>query len=305
MIEKELYSSRSSVQVPYLQGEDYDDDETDEILIFEEDGESPTSFEVEEEYEYGVGLHDDLPQGYSMKELEQTVTFVRSSKNPRTGDFDQERKSLLWCIENGYEEAQPGVWSGCWYFTYLFGEEEGKRAWIETMNKRLVKQGGGRARQVSNDNYAAMLMQKEKGKRAFCRGQYKSALDFYLRAEELMGGDIMGMYLVPQQRAELVTLLSNQSECYLRLKKYEEATMQATKALQLDKRHSKSLLRRAKATIGSSEQQGSLMFSSMHFGAAEDLQAIIEMKGEAVPEAQSLISEIEENVNAATTCSEQ
>lgn len=304
MIEKESYSSRSSV--PHLQPEDYDD-ETDEILIFEEDGNAPpSSFEVEEEYEYGVGLHDDLPQGYSLKELEQTVTIVRSSKNANSGAFDQERKSLLWCIENGYEEAQPGVWSGCWYFTYLFGEEEGKRAWVETMNRRLVKEGGGRARQVSPDNYSAMLAQKDKGKRAFCRGQYKSALDFYVSAEELMGGDVMGMYLVPQQRAELVTLLSNQAECYLRLNKYEDAIVQASKALQLDRRHSKSLLRRAKATIRRSEQHGSTLLNSMAAAsAAEDLQAIIEMKGEVVPEAESLITEIEEQTNKISARSEQ
>jgi tetratricopeptide (TPR) repeat protein len=304
MVQRESYSSRSSV--PSLQAEDYDD-ETDEILIFEEDGNAPpSSFEVEEEYEYGVGFHEDLPQGYSLTELEQTVTFVRSSKNLKKGDFDRERKSLLWCIENGYEEVQPGVWSGCWYFTYLFGEDEGKRAWVETMNRRLVKEGGGRARQVSIDNYAAMLLQKDKGKRAFCRAQYKSALDCYVTAEELMGGDIIGMYLVPHQRTELVTLLSNQSECYIRMKKYDEAITQAAKALQLDKRHSKSLLRRAKATLRGAESHGSSAWNSMAAArAAEDLQAIIEMKGEVVPEAESLIEEIEEKLNVTTPISGQ
>ena len=303
----ESYSSRPSVM--NVVSESYEDDETDEILIFEDIGNedtSPSSFLVEEEYEYGVGLHDNLPQGYSLKELEQTVTLVRSSKNPETGDFDRERKPLLWCIENGYEEVQTGVWSGFWYFTYLLGEEEGKRAWVETMNKRLVKEGGGRARQVSSENYSAMLQQKEKGKRAFCRGQYKSALDFYIKAEMFMGGDISGMYLIPQQRAQLVILLSNQAECYLRLNKYDDAILQATKALQLDKRHSKSLLRRAKATIRASEWLGSSLMKSMAAaGAVADLQAIIEMKGEAVPEAQCLMTEIEEKLNASTPCSGQ
>ena len=124
--------------------------------------------------------------------------------------------------------------------------------------------------------------------------------------KELMGGDVMGMYLVPQQRAELVTLLSNQAECYLRLNKYEDAIVQASKALQLDRRHSKSLLRRAKATIRRSEQHGSTLLNSMAAAsAAEDLQAIIEMKGEVVPEAESLIAEIEEQTNKISARSEQ
>ncbi len=301
MIERDSFSSRSSL--PHLLREEADDD-TDEILIFEEGGDTPTAFEVgEEDYDYGVGFDEDLPSGYSMKELEQTVTFVRSSKNPKTGDFDQERKSLLWCIENGCEEAQSGVWSGCWYFTYLLGEEEGKRAWMESRNKRLVKEGGGRACQVSEDEYSAMLQQKEKGKRAFNRGQYNSALDCYIKAEKLLGGDVTGIYLVPHQRAEMVTLLSNQSECYLRLNKHEEAILQATKALQLNRRHSKSLLRRAKASISSSDRHATNSHASLC--AAEDLQAIIEMHGEGTKEAQQLIDEITERRNASCARSEQ
>lgn len=304
MREKGSFSSQSS-STPYLTREE-DDDDTDEILIFEEEGNTPTAFEVEEEYEYGLGFDADLPPGYSLKELEQIVTFVRSSKNPKTGDFERERKSLLWCVENGYEEAQPGVWAGSWYFTYLFGEEEGKRAWVETMNKRLVKEAGGRGRQVAPEDYEAMMQLKDKGKRAFQRGQYKTALDCYIKAEELMGGDITGMFLVPHQRAEMVTLLSNQAECYLRLKKYEESIVQATKALQLDKRHSKSLLRRARASIHGSDQFGSDLVTSMAVAsAAEDLQAIIHMKGEGIEEAESLMDEMEKKLDMTSETSQQ
>jgi len=300
----ESLPTRSSL--PFLL-RDEDEDETDEILIFEQAGDNtPTAFEVEEEYDCGMDFDDDLPHGYSLKELEQTVTFVRSSKNPKTGDFDRERKSLWWCIENGFEEAQPGVWSGSWYLTYLFGEEEGKRAWVETMNKRLVKEGGGRARQVAPDDYVAMLQQKDKGKRAFQRGQYKGALDCYVKAEELMGGDVTGIYLVPHQRAEMVTLLSNQAECYLRLKKYEEAIVQATKALQLDKRHGKSLLRRAKAAIRGVDQYDSTAASSMAVArAADDLQAIILMEGEGRQEAECLMDEMDQKLDATLVSSHQ
>ena len=101
-----------------------------------------------------------------------------------------------------------------------------------------------------------MVRLKKKRKSAFNRGQLKTALDCFVKAEELLGGDVTGIYLVPHQRAAMVTLLSNQAECYLRLKKHEEAIVQATKALQLDRRHSKSLLRRAKATISGCSKCG-------------------------------------------------
>ena len=289
------YSSRSSL--PTL-SRDADDDSTDEILVFaeeeEDDDDTPGALILEEEYDYGLGLPENLPQGYSIKELEQIVTFVRSSKDANTGNFDQEQKTMLWCIQNGCEEAQPGVWSGCWYFTYLSGEAEGRRAWLEAKNKRLVKESGGRGRKVPSDDYDMMVEHKEKGKRAFYRGQYKTALDYYVKAEELMGGHVSGIFLVPAQRAEMVTVLSNQAECFLRLQKYESAIMQTTKALQLDRRHCKSLLRRAKATINLSMALKNLPMVSV---AVEDLQILIEMKGDGAHEAQVLL----DNLNAKVT----
>jgi tetratricopeptide (TPR) repeat protein len=283
------YSSRSSL--PTLTRVD-DNDDTDEILIFEEedddDDDTPGALIQEEEYDYGLGFPEDLPQGYSLKELEQIVTFVRSSKDVTTGNFDLEQKTLLWCVQNGCEEALPGLWSGCWYFTYLFGEAEGRRAWLEARNKRLVKESGGRARQVPSEDYRVMLEQKEKGKRAFFRGQYKTALDCYIKAEELMGGDVSGIYLVPYQRAEMVTVLSNQAECFLRLKKYENAILQTTKALQLDRRHSKSLLRRAKATMDLHTTSNPVAKSI----AIEDLHHLIEMNAEGAKEAQQMLDAI-------------
>ena len=289
------YSSRSSLPTV---SRDADDDSTDEILVFAEeeegDEDTPGPLILEDEYDYGLGLRENLPQGYSIKELEQMVTFVRSSKDANTGNFDQEQKTMLWCIQNGCEEAQPGVWSGCWYFTYLSGEAEGRQAWLEAQNKRMVKESGGRGRKVPNDDYGMMVEHKEKGKRAFYRGQYKTALDYYVKAEELMGGHVSGIYLIPSQRAEMVTVLSNQAECFLRLKKYESAIMQTTKALQLDRRHSKSLLRRAKATISLCT---TLKIFPVPSVAVEDLQILIEMKGEGVHEAHALLENVKETAN--------
>jgi len=282
------FSSRAPL--PTISQDADDDDITDEILIFDEDEEddkdrqTPGSLMVEEDdedYDYSLGVDENMPQGYSRKELEGYVAFVRSSKDVTTGNFHVKQKTLLWCLQTGCEEARPGVWSGFWYFTYLHGEAGGRRAWMESKNKRLVRESGGRARQVPCDDYRRMLACKEKGKRAFHRGQYKTALDCFIKAEELMGGDVSGIFLVPFQRADMVTVLSNQAECCLRLKKYEHAIVQTTKALQLDRRHRKSLLRRAKARVSLRDAAAST--------AVDDLQILIDMKGAGAEEAQELL----------------
>ena len=61
----ESLSSRSSV--PSLL-RDISQDETDEIVIFDEE------FEIEEEYQYGVGLDDDIGAKYHIK-LKSCVSF--------------------------------------------------------------------------------------------------------------------------------------------------------------------------------------------------------------------------------------
>jgi tetratricopeptide (TPR) repeat protein len=295
MSDKDSFTSRSSL--PLLL-RDEDDDNDDEIVFFDDSHTGDALEDLDyDEYDYDLDA-DDLPPGYTRSELEQNVVFVRSSKDPTTGDFYRERKSLLWCVENDCEEATSGVWSGAWYFTYLFGEVEGKRTWVEAMNKRLVKECGGKAMKVDHQEFCAMLKEKDRGNRAFARGQHKKALDSYLKAEKLMGGAVSGMYLVPHQRAELVKVLSNQAECYLRMKKYEEAIVQSTAALQLDKRHQKSMLRRAKAVYYCSDRLQSLN-KMVAARITEDLQVIIEMKTEGSVEAKELMAEIELKVNAS------
>lgn len=235
-------------------------------------------------------------QGYTRSELNQEVTFVRSSKDPQTGDFYREKKDLSWVLQNGCEEAERGVWSGAWYFTYLFGEKEGKMAWLESMNKRLAKESGGKAIKFDHNEFCNMLRLKAKGNRAFQRGQYKSALDSYLKAEKTLGGEVSGMYLVPHQRAELVKVLSNQAECYLRMNKFEDAIVQATAALKLDKRHGKSRLRRAKGLVYGADRLNTLN-SMIASRAAEDLQVIMQMNGGECAEAHSLMNEIDAKMN--------
>jgi tetratricopeptide (TPR) repeat protein len=296
MGDKDSFTSRSSL--PLLLDKEEDDD--DEIVFFEEEDDETHNLENIDykDYEYFDGGHDDVT-GYTKTELAQQVVFVRSSKDPKTGAFVRETKGLRWCIQNDCEEVEPGVWSGAWFFTYLLGEKEGKRAWVEAMNKRLVKECGGKAMKVDHDEFCAMLREKDKGNRSFSRGQYKSALDSYLRAENLLGGAVSGMYLVPHQRAELVKVLSNQAECYLRMKKFDDAILQASTALQLNKRHEKSLLRRAKALYEGADRLKTLN-SGVAARAAEDLQVIIELESSGAKEARDLLNEIEMKMNSSS-----
>ena len=297
LVTSPIMSDRDSTtrrySVPFLSEEN---DEDDEIVFFGDDADHEYS-----EYDY-YGYEDDdvfdgdLPPGYTPSELAREVVFVKSEKDASTGDFLRETKDLQWCLENGCEEASPGVYSGAWYFTYLHGEKEGNRAWVDAKNKRLVKESDGKARTVDNESFGEMLKEKSKGNRAFSRGQYKSALDSYLKAEELLGGAVSGIYLVPNQRAELVKVLSNQAECYLRMGKYEDSVLQATSALQMDMRHEKSLLRRAKALVqgGTGDSSAKEEKSTMIQRAVEDLQLIISLNGNGVDEAKSLMNEIED-----------
>ena len=301
MSDKDNFTSRSS-SLPRLRDE-YDDDDDHEIVIFEEEDDDDNGLPSYDEYDYYFE-HDnktynnqELPSGYTRSELAQRVTFVRSAKDDSTGDFIRQEKELIWCLQNHAEEAQPGVWSGAWYFTYLFGEKEGRRAWSEAQKRRMVQECGGKAMTVDPNVFGDMLQEKLKGNRAFSRGQYKTALDCYLKAEYILGGEGSGMFLVPHQRDELVKILSNQAEVYLRMKKYEKAMAQATAALQLDKRHQKSMLRRAKAVVYGAEHLASLdaMVEAM---TAEDLQFIIATKSQGAAEAQSLMDQIDAKVKS-------
>jgi hypothetical protein len=287
--DRDSATSRSSrLSMPLLRDENDDDNE---IVIFGDSDECAT-YEYDGEYGYDE-LDGDLPQGYTRSELARTVLFVKSSKDKATGEFARVKKDLLWCLENGCEEAEPGVWSGAWYFTFLHGQKEGNLAWIEAQNKRLVKESDGRARKIDNASFCKMLAEKAKGNKAFSREQYNGALESYLRAEECLGGAVSGFYLVPHQRAELVKVLSNQAECYLRMQKYKDCIIQATSALQLDMRHEKSLLRRAKAIIFDTDS-----FNSCHvmvaYRACEDLEVVIALGGDGVNEAKALLKKIED-----------
>jgi len=280
-------SRRSPTSIPFLQ--EAEDDNDNEIILFGD----PSEHEEEElNFDYDIVLNassesnydndidssnstSHLPKYYTRNELNQMVTYVQSSKDSSTGRFRQDRKSLAWCLSrtNSCEQIEPGVWSGKWYFTYRFGEEQGQRAWSEAQNSRLVMERFGKARTVDEQTMEQVLHYKERGNRAFHRNQYKRALDEYIIAERLMGGDVAGMYLIPNQRSQLVKILSNQSECYLRMKKYEHALVQSTIALKLDKTHPKSILRRVKALYYGSNKESNVVMKAQ---LEDELQQLLD-----------------------------
>ena len=88
------------------------------------------------------------------------------------------------------------------------------------------------------------------------------------------------------------------------MQKYEDAVSKATAALQLDKRHQKSLLRRAKAIFYGAERLQALN-SMVADQASEDLRMIIAMKGDGIGDAMALLNEIDAKLSAQSVPAQQ
>ena len=79
---------------------------------------------------------------------------------------------------------------------------------------------------------------KDSGNLAFTSHQYQEAISIY---KKCLGTD-------PNDSLKVI-LYSNQAECYLRLKNSDKAEESASMALEVDPKHVKSYLRRAKAKV--------------------------------------------------------
>lgn len=239
-------------------------------------------------------------EGYTRHEVEQEVTFLRPEYNAETDEFDSEGKNVGWCISNGFEEVEDDhVWSGPWYWRHRGGEEA--RNQRLALNQQRRKEIVLKRQQledscilrVNEQAFARILNLKKQGNHAFCTGDYARALEYYHETHWQHSHFQEGVFLDGQQRTEKVNILSNQAECHLRLGQHAEAQMDATQALVLDKRHVKSLIRRAKATY-----RGYVLddceFTSMKVNpiaaaqAQQDLEKVIRMGGQGVEEAKKL-----------------
>jgi len=254
-----------------------------------------------EEDEYGCWWKGDPRfEGYSRHEIEEEVTFWRPEYNEETDEFDREGKDVGWCLSNGFEEVGEGEWSGPWYWRRR-GGEEARRAQIASNRGRREKARRERAerkrsqtKHVDEDTFLQILQAKRRGNDMFRKGNYERALEIYGRTHDMDRHFHLGLFLAGEQRAEKVNILSNEAECYLRLRKYTQAEMKATDALTLDKRHEKSLVRRAKATYhGKYIKSGDMVESTLLAGVAkEDLEKVIRMGGSGAEDAQKLLDDI-------------
>jgi len=89
------------------------------------------------------------------------------------------------------------------------------------------------------------------------------------------------------QRDEIVKILSNKSECLLRLKMYEEASWFAGQALALDPKHEKSLIRNAKACLNADNRKGMFVVQAYF-----DLRRAVAVNGNGAEEARRMLAEV-------------
>lgn len=278
----------------------------EEVIVFENLTTGSKSWESWGEGTYNSYYNDEGSNQTTADDNEATETFGRidrhrkvtmvQSRKDKSGEFVRERKTLGWCLDQGCEEVIPGVWAKSWYFNYLYGEEDGRKVWMDLRNRRLVEERGGRAIELDAAVMDQAIAYKEKAKRDFHRGQYNSAMESYNRAYDVMGGQVMGIYLVAHQRMELVNVLSNQSECCLRLNEYDKAIVHASAALQIEGKHSKSMLRRAKGIVlgKRNNQKFAAEQPLMTAMVVKDLVSIIDKceEGEGWAEAMRLLEDL-------------
>ena len=61
--------------------------------------------------DYGYPHGEKKYRGYTTRELEREVAFIRP-------DGSTKRKDKQWCIDNGFKQVSPDVWSGDWHKNY-------------------------------------------------------------------------------------------------------------------------------------------------------------------------------------------
>lgn len=143
-----------------------------------------------------------------------------------------------------------------------------------------------RIRKLDPEEIQELLSHKKLGNEAFSRKEYEEAVEHYDDALML----VMDLFVAPlDQVKEVVNVLSNKAECYLRLKRYSDAGDTATEALMFDGSHEKSRLRRAKAELA--------IAGAPHLIQAQrDLNEIVENKVSkaGVNEAKEYLEQLDE-----------
>jgi hypothetical protein len=142
------------------------------------------------------------------------------------------------------------------------------------------------------------LAQKRAGNESFVKKDYAQAVQHYNDALKMIQ---IAMFVAPlDQIKEVVNVLSNQAECYLRLKKFKDAGNVATLALMFDNGHEKSRMRRAKAELV-------IAGDSYLIQAQLDLQEIVDnnLSKAGVKEAKEYLEQLDELLAMAKTTFEE
>ena len=143
-----------------------------------------------------------------------------------------------------------------------------------------------RIRKLESEDMEELMKHKKLGNEAFSKKEYEKAIECY--DEALL--TISNLFVAPKEQVnEVVNVLSNQAECYLRLKQYQDAGAAATDALMFNCSHEKSRLRRAKAEMA---------IAGVYYlvQAKVDLESILEEKGSkaGLKQAKEYLEELEE-----------
>lgn len=144
-----------------------------------------------------------------------------------------------------------------------------------------------RIRSISPDDMQQLLAHKKVGNEAFSRKDYEQAIQHYNDALTAIRVDL---FVAPSEHIkEVVNVLSNQAECYIRLKRYQNAGSTATCALMFDNGHEKSRMRRAKAELA-------IAGDSYLIQAQVDLQEVVENNSSkaGVKEATEYLEQLDE-----------
>ena len=150
-----------------------------------------------------------------------------------------------------------------------------------------------RIRRLSAQDMNNLLIHKKHGNDAFIKKEYAEAVQHYNDALRTIYQT--PLFVAPlEQIKEVVNVLSNQAECYLRLKKFRDAGNVATMGLMFDNSHEKSRIRRAKAELA-------IAGDSYLIQAQVDLQEIIENQTTkaGVKEAKDFLEQLDELLEMA------
>ncbi|GFH50162.1 hypothetical protein CTEN210_06638 [Chaetoceros tenuissimus] len=147
-----------------------------------------------------------------------------------------------------------------------------------------------RIERMDRSEFKYLQSEKKEGNTLFMRGKYEEAIEKYedaLPCRELFIAPI-------EQINEVVAILSNQAECFLRLKDYKAAGQAATDALVYDGNHEKSRLRRAKAEIFLYEEDPGLHFIVQAKSDLDDILDDPDSSRQAQESAEVLLKQVTE-----------